>query len=450
MARLPLIAHRSPESVVAWRDGQPISAARYLADVQGAAAAMPGRGHVLNVCSDRYRFAVGLGAAMLRGQITLMPPDHTPETVRQLRGFAADLYCLADKAGGDIDLPQFDFPLNEAAPAGPLRVPEIDAQQGCAIVFTSGSTGRPEPHAKRWGALVRNVVGEAARLDLLAHQDRVVVATVPPQHMYGFESSVLVAMQSGAAFDAGRPFYPADICATLARIDAPRVLVTTPFHLRTLLAEVALLPRLEMIVCATAPLSPQLAREAELRSGAPLLEIYGCTETGQLATRRSTRTSEWEPLPDVRIEARDGQAWVSGGHVERATPLSDIIETTAGGRFVLHGRSADVVNLAGKRSSLAYLGHQLNSIEGVEDGVFYLPDDVPDDGVARLAAFVVAPGLTRAALLGELRRRIDSVFLPRPLVLVDALPRAATGKLPRQALAELAAAHLRRRGQLAR
>ncbi|MBK8338475.1 MAG: acyl-CoA synthetase [Sterolibacteriaceae bacterium] len=442
MVPLPLIAHRSPESVFAWRDGAPIAAAHYLAEVQRLAAAMPERGHVLNVCSDRYRFAVGLGAALLRRQVTLMPPNHTAGTVTELLGFAPDAYCLTDHPADDIDLPQLAFPPGEAIGADVLAVPRIDPQQVCAIVFTSGSTGRPEPHLKRWGPLVRNVVGEAARLGLQAHPERVLVATVPPQHMYGFESSLLVAMQSGASFDAGRPFYPADICTTLARIDAPRVLVTTPFHLRTLLGDVEALPTLDLIVCATAPLSPQLAREAEQRSGAPLLEIYGCTETGQLATRRATQTGEWEPLPEVRIDTRDGRTWASGGHVEQAMPLADIIETVADGRFVLHGRSADVVNLAGKRTSLAYLGHQLNSIEGVEDGVFYLPAETADDGVTRLAAFVVAPNLNRGALLAQLRRRVDSVFLPRPLVFVDALPRSSTGKLPHAALAALAATHL--------
>lgn len=450
MSRFPLIAHRTAESVVAWRDGAPISAARYLADVGRLAEAMPGKSHVLNVCSDRYRFAVGLGAALLREQITLMPPNHTPETVRQLLEFAPDTYCLTDEARGDVDLPMLMYPAGDATLPAKFRVPEIDEQQLCAIVFTSGSTGRPEPHAKRWGLLVRNVLGEASRLGLLAHPNRVIVATVPPQHMYGFESSVLVALQSGASFEAGRPFYPVDIRAALARITAARVLVTTPFHLRALLGEPMAPPELDMIVCATAPLSPQLAREAEQRCAAPLMEIYGCTESGQLATRRPTQTGEWEPLPDVRVETRDGRAWASGGHIEEPTALSDIIESTRGGRFVLHGRSADVVNLAGKRTSLAYLGHQLNSIEGVNDGVFYLPDEIPDDGVTRLAAFVVAPNLARAALLAELRRRIDPVFLPRPLVFVDALPRAATGKLPQDALTALAKTHLARRDTIGR
>jgi 3-hydroxymyristoyl/3-hydroxydecanoyl-(acyl carrier protein) dehydratase len=50
---------------------------------------------------------------------------------------------------------------------------------------------------------------------------------------------------------------------------------------------------------------------------------------------------------------------------------------------------------------------------------------------------VVAPALSREALLQALRQRIDPVFLPRPLVFVDALPRNTTGKLPREALARL-------------
>ena len=41
--------------------------------------------------------------------------------------------------------------------------------------------------------------------------------------------------------------------------------------------------------------------------------------------------------------------------------------------------------------------------------------------------------------MAALRERIDPIFLPRPLVLVDALPRNATGKLPDQAARDLLA-----------
>jgi acyl-coenzyme A synthetase/AMP-(fatty) acid ligase len=100
-------------------------------------------------------------------------------------------------------------------------------------------------------------------------------------------------------------------------------------------------------------------------------------------------------------------------------------------KFLLHGRIADLVNIAGKRTSIASLNFHLNSIDGVRDGVFVMPDEARD-GVTRLMAFVVAPGLTAEQVLSALRSRIDSAFLPRPLCLVDALPRNTTGKLPRE------------------
>ena len=57
--------------------------------------------------------------------------------------------------------------------------------------------------------------------------------------------------------------------------------------------------------------------------------------------------------------------------------------------------------------------------------------------------FAVAPGLTAAALRAQLRHRLDPIFMPRPLVLLDALPRNSTGKLTRETIETLAKAHLR-------
>ena len=97
------------------------------------------------------------------------------------------------------------------------------------------------------------------------------------------------------------------------------------------------------------------------------------------------------------------------------------------------------------RSSLAYLNHHLNSIAGVSDGAFFHYEHAraSHTDVARVAACVVAPDLSAAQLLDELRKRIDPVFLPRPLLFVARLPRNSTGKLPQEALRALAAAHLK-------
>ena len=215
------------------------------------------------------------------------------------------------------------------------------------------------------------------------------------------------------------------------------MLVTTPYHLSALVAADLHLPALDACLSATAPLSVELAEQAERRFGAPVHEIYGSTESSQLACRHTTKGAVWQLLPGVELQQDGETTCAQGGHVEGRVALSDIIELLDEGRFLLHGRHADLVNIAGKRTSLAYLSHQLCAIEGVQDGAFFLPDGPAGEGITRLTAFVVAPGLAREALLGALRWRIDPVFLPRPLVWVDALPRNSTGKLPRGALETL-------------
>lgn len=442
----PLISHATADAVVAYRAGLPIRAAEFLSDAARLAASLPPGEHVINICADRYRFAVGLGACLLRGKICLLPPTRTPEVIRQLAALAPAVFCLTDEDDCDVALPQVRFPQSSisraAAGGGSCCMPEIDASQPAAYVFTSGSTGVPVPYPKTWGKLVRCVRDGAARLGLVDGRSHAVLATVPPQHMYGFESSVLLAMQSGSALCAERPFYPADICTALDALPRPRMLLSTPIHLRALLALQTELPRVDLIVSATAPLSQELAREAEQRFRAQLLEIYGSTESGQLATRRTARDREWRLWPGVCLTLEEGRAWARGGHLEQPTPMCDELEPIDAERFLLHGRLADLVNIAGKRSSLSYLTHQLNSIEGVKDGIFFFPEEPhpSEAGVARVAAAVVAPGLDAARITEALRRRIDPVFLPRPLLLVERLPRNSTGKLPREALRSLAAA----------
>jgi acyl-coenzyme A synthetase/AMP-(fatty) acid ligase len=436
--RLPLVGHRNPDALAAWRRGTAVTAGRLLADVRCAAAALPERSHVLNCCADRYCFAVAFLAALARGQTTLLPPATTPALVRAMRDFAPDAYFVSEDESMQVDLPRAPLAFSAPGQSRSSEAPAVAATHAAAVVFTSGSTGEPQPHAKTWGSLVRNVRAEAARLGITG-PGHAILGTVPPQHMYGFESTVILPLVSGAALTAERPFYPADIDSAIARTPPARTLFTTPFHLRTWLAggEVA---RLETLVSATAPLSADLAREAEARTGATLLEIYGCTETGQLATRRPTRSPEWHAFDGIRLREEGDRVWASGGHVEVPTALSDVIEVAADGeRFLLHGRLADVVNIAGKRSSLAYLNHQLTAIPGVVDGVFHFPDDAEPDGVTRLVAFAVAPGVAPAAILAALRERIDPAFLPRPLVMVEALPRRVTGKIPLEALREFAA-----------
>jgi acyl-coenzyme A synthetase/AMP-(fatty) acid ligase len=435
MADLPLIRGERG-STFAYRHGKALSVAQYLCDVRSLARRLPAGKHVLNACSDRYAFAVALGAALVRGQVSLLPPNQTPDFLAKLVSAHPDTYCLSETRIDHPGLETVLVPVETASEEPPAEIPAIPEAQVAAIVFTSGSTGAPTEHVKLWGSLARSATGEAERLGLRAGAGWTLLGTVQPQHMYGFESTVLVAMQGGLAIHAGRPFFPADVCAELESLPRPRALITTPVHLAAVLGEAGAPPPADFVLCATAPLAPQLAAQAESRFAAPLHEIYGCTEAGQLASRRTVETPDWQPLPGVVLRKDARGVWASGGHVVGEVLLGDVIELRAQGRFQLHGRTSDLVNIAGKRTSLAHLNYHLNSIEGVRDGAFVMPDE-QGTGVTRLMAFVVAPGLAREDIMKALRRRVDAAFLPRPLLLVDALPRNETGKLPRVAIEDL-------------
>jgi acyl-coenzyme A synthetase/AMP-(fatty) acid ligase len=435
----PLRAYRA-DGVFAYRDRRPIAVHLFQRDVAQLAALLPTRQFILNLCADRYHFVVGFFAALMRRQINLLPPNHTPRLIGQLRERYTDVYCLTDAADEHRPLETMFYPALSSPGPATQSVPGIPADQIAAIVFTSGSTGQPVPNEKSWGGLVRSAAAELARLSMHVYPGMAVLGTVPPQHMYGLESTVLMVLQGGLVLHAGRPFYPADILAELAALPRPRCLVTTPIHLRALLAETAALPQLDFLLCATAPLPPQLAVAAEQRFVAPLYEIYGCTEAGQVATRRTVETMRWSALPGLLLRQDQRGTWVRGGHVEKEVLLHDVIELLGNGKFLLHGRTTDLVNIAGKRTSLASLNYHLNSIPGVRDGVFVMPEH-DAGGTSRLTAFAVAPGLTTASVMDALRERIDAAFLPRPLCLVASLPRNETGKLSRDDLRQLRTHH---------
>lgn len=439
---LPLVAHTAPDSIVAWSKQGPITLLQFLNDVSHLAGQLPSGRHLLNVCQDRYHFSVGLAAAITTGRISLLPSTYTPEMAGQLKAYASDVFCLTDQDDCTLALPQLQYPNLATAPslsATPLEIPQIDRDQLIATVFTSGSTGTPLPHEKKWGALVQCVTTEAKRVGLLdAVMPTTLLATVPPQHMYGFESSILMAWHSGHALSHMHPFYPADICQAITEVSAPRMLISTPVHLRALIDAELPCPEITSVLSATAPLSVQLAKSIETHCHAPLLEIYGSTETGQIASRRTINETEWTLFDGVSLNEVDDHVYAVGGHISHATKMNDKIEFISPTHFLLHGRLTDMINIAGKRHSLANLNHKLTSIPGIIDGTFYMPDEAPDTQITRLAAFVVcSPTLDAKQILSILREQLDPVFMPRPLVLVDKLPRNSTGKLPRPRLQAL-------------
>ncbi len=371
----------------------------------------------INDCADRAAFATVLLAATHGGHACLLPGNSAPEALAELCRLSPGAALLRT-----IDPPA----LRSGGPVPGML--QVRPEQVVTTAFTSGSTRQPRPIRKSW----RAQAGVVSRMTELAIAWGVagahVVATVPPQHTFGLEMSVLMALLGGWNVASGRPFYPADIIRALAALPSPRLLVTTPVHLRTLLSDASPLPELAMILSATAPLDAELARSAEAHFGCAVREIYGSTETGAIASRRTTQGHRWELLPRVVFE-RPPESLVQADHLAADTHLPDRLEVHDPRHFTLLGRPEGMLKVGGKRSSTAAVQQALLAIPGVRDAeVFLLPER------ERPVGLVVAPELNLGQLRRALALSIDPVFIPRPLRRVDAIPRNSTGKALRQDL----------------
>jgi acyl-coenzyme A synthetase/AMP-(fatty) acid ligase len=313
--------------------------------------------------------------------------------------------------------------------------PQIPAGHVATIAFTSGTTGDPVAHPRLWEQLFTQESAFCERLEL---GSRSIVATVPSQHTYGLETTALSAFVGGAAIHWTRPLFPRDVGEALASVPEPRVLVTTPFHLKALVQSQQKMPSIERVVSATGPLGLELAAQAELLLEAPVYEVYGSTETGGVASRRTTESDVWRPMSGLTL-MDDGLGFVvQASHLPVPIPLPDHVELCADGGFRLLGRRDDVLKIAGIRTSLAELSRSLLAIPGVEDAAVLLQGPQADTGLeVRAAALVVAPTLSVAEILDALAHDVDPALLPRPLRRVVALPRNELGKLVREDLREL-------------
>ncbi len=444
MSAITFLPVQAPDAIVAWRKGAAVEQKRFLADAHTLAARLPARPYVLNHCDDRYYFLVGLAAALMRGQISLFPSSRALQVLEQLADDYPGVYCLADRADEAVPMKLEIFQLDEtpgAAVSAAPAMPAFPSEQAVAIAFTSGSTGTPKPYRKTWGGLVHEARVAGRALGLRAGRGGVLVATVPPQHMYGFIASIMLPTQFGCALDAARPFYPEDIRAALAAHQQPAILVTTPVHIRACVQEATHLPAPDFILSSTASLETALAAQAERLFNTRVLEFYGSTETGAIAARRQAESQIWRTFDDITVHIGERGFTVEAPYLPAPMTLSDSVEVKNPREFILFGRDADLIKIGGKRASLADLNARLLAIHGVRDGAFFLPD-LAVAGEPRLTAFVVAPGMSEAEIVQALRACIDPVFLPRPLRLVASLPRNATGKLPRAQLMRLLEAEI--------
>ncbi|MCU7802134.1 MAG: AMP-binding protein [Candidatus Thiodiazotropha sp. (ex Lucinoma borealis)] len=431
----PKIAEHDP---VAYNNGCLITYKELLNDVAYLVKHLPRQQYQTNLCENRYKFLVGLLAALTLNQIVLLPPNRAKLEIENIEKQHGPSYRLIDNPQ-DIDGDDYYLydQLSESCTnsQSESRI-SFPTHQTAIKLYTSGTTGTPISHVKTWGMLYKGALLTGKRMGLHKIHPFAALATVPPQHMYGLETSIMLPVVWNGIITSWKPFMPEDISDYAAELSYPLILATTPLHISSCVKVKLRITNVIKIVSATAPFSQTLAKQIRNLFSAEINEIFGTTETGAIATRNTAETDTWTLLPGMVIQPAHDSFLVDIPHYDIPIMLHDRLDIVDDSNFSLLGRNSDMIKIAGKRASLGDLNAKLLEIECIEDGVFYVSEEVKDVTL-RMSAFIVSAESNRARIMNALRERIDPAFIPRRLHFVVEVPRNETGKINRDSLSKL-------------
>lgn len=402
---------------------------------------LPSNPHLLLLPQNKSYFWVGLLAAALKQGKVILPPNLAPHSLNTLSLIAKEgsSCSLTDKG-----FSQKDSALKKIDWEQLWRSPDISKEQAHELqiclenltieLYTSGSSGKPKCITRTGKEML--ILAQKGLEHFSWNATDFIVGTVPPQHMFGLETLIFWPFVSGAQIASSRPFFAEDIEECLALGEAERRwLISTPTHLSHIQKfETEWSSKPDTILSATSMLSASLAHALKQRFNSQIYEVYGSTETASFAYRKPLVEDAWTLYSDRELSVSDGaqQACLRLTDLQETHLLQDALKRTSDTQFLYLGRATDMIKVAGKRASLNELNQRLVSIQGVEDGVFYQPYDN-----GRLTAFVVTK-VSDEVIKASLSQFIDPVFLPRPLIKVNAIPRNELGKLSRKNLEALA------------
>ena len=406
----------------------------------------------INLCQNRSNFQCALIAALIAKRKTLLPPNAATGTQQDL---AARYQALilhdgnwTDTSVASLDVSKVSAVEDDEAQAKVYGSLESIADSFiAAIVHTSGSTGKPVAIEKTWRTLQLSSFYNKKEM-LGQFVPELIVATVPAQHMWGFETSVLIPLFSDIALHPGQPFFPHDIAQTLqnaCRNYGKVCLVSTPVHLRALIQSGISLPKIDRILCATAPLDQALAKRCEESLGCPLIEIYGCSEVGSIANRRTAVEQTWQLFEQFTLAPQKGttkadEYSINTSYLAEPVVLNDTLQVVEGTplTFKLAGRRDDLIEIGGKKQRLSAISAVALRHPSITDAhCFLLPTDKSARPRVALAIETKDTSVTKTTLKAWLANYIDPLFVPKAIRLVPKLPREANSKISKAALLAL-------------
>ncbi|CAN2536619.1 Dimodular+nonribosomal+peptide+synthase [Methylocapsa aurea] len=376
--------------------------------------------------------------------------------------------------------------------APPAQVASPSAEDAAYIIYTSGSTGRPKGVVVPHSAAVNFLLWLQHEYRLT--QEDVVLQKTP----CSFDVSVgefFWPLTAGARLVMAPPEMDRDPAELLRVIRAHRVttLNFVPSLLSAFVAAALATPGsepdktdLRRVFCIGEPLSRELAEAFQRTFRAPLHNVYGPTEAtvevtyqpafgAALAHAQGVGVPVGRPLWNCGLRVLDsrlrpvpigvaGDLYLTGaqlaqfywrrpsltasrfvadpdGDGERMYRTGDIARWLPGGVLDFLGRNDDQLKIRGQRIELGEIESALLEQSGVGGAaaVARLFGSAAAEGDARQIVAYVTPdapegALDPEALRAALARRLPAYMTPVAIVVLEAFPLGASGKLDRKAL----------------
>ncbi|MGI8673016.1 MAG: class I adenylate-forming enzyme family protein [Luteitalea sp.] len=422
-------------------------------------------GHVVLAAIGNHPSMPSLVLACLRGALPLLPVDHSApvaEVLALARRWRAAVLIVPDT----MPLPAGAGTAHRLADGLTGWLPDPRPEPGahgtaCLLKLTSGSTGAPRATATEEHHLVADVRQIVASMDI-GPQTRQ-LAVIPLSHSYGFSNLLLPLLWQGTPLRLRPQFVPTQIAGDVAD-GAIETLAGVPFMFDHLARHQAapLGPTLRLVLSAGARLSFETVQAFHRATGLKVRSFYGSSETGGICFDDSAALDPAVPvgrplahtvvqlLPDDQAPSGSGRLAVLGpavieryaadGSTEPAPGgqfvTGDYGYQDAGGRFVLTGRTASFVNVAGRKVQPQDVEAALRALPAIADAVVMaVHDEVRGEALG--ACLASARPWTGRQVREALSARLAPHKLPRVVVVLPELPVTARGKIDRAAVARL-------------